>query len=135
MLHPVNTSNTMKNSTNKFPKIARYEQLIGVIRSVVTEARKGIVRNINVVVLQTYWQIGKHIIEFEQEGKIKAGYGKELLLGLSRGLTGHLGKGFSRSNLTYMRLLYLRYPKSETLSHQLSWSHYFELLKIESDLE
>ena len=125
----------MKSNINKFPGTARYDQLIGVIRSVVTEAREGIVRNINVVVLQTYWLIGKHIIEFEQKGNIKAGYGKELLLGLSRELTSHLGKGFSRSNLTYMRLLYLRYPKSETLSHQLNWSHYFELLKIENDLE
>ena len=46
-----------------------------------------------------------------------------------------MGKGFSRSNLTYMRLFYLRFPKSETVSHQLSWSHYFEFLKIDDELE
>ena len=46
-----------------------------------------------------------------------------------------MGKGFSRSNLTYMRLFYVHYQKVETLSHQLTWSHYFELLKIDNDLE
>lgn len=74
-------------------------------------------------------------MEYEQKGKFKAEYGKELLLILSKELTLNLGKGFSRSNLTYMRLLYIRHPKSETLSHQLNWSHYFELLKIEDGLE
>lgn len=85
--------------------------------------------------LHTYWQVGKHIVEFEQKGEVKAEYGKQLLIRLSKELSLELGKGFSRSNLTYMRLFYLRYQKSETVSHKLSWSHYFELLKIEDDLE
>jgi len=54
---------------------------------------------------------------------------------MSRDLKDQYGKGFSRSNLMYIRLLYLKYPISETLSHQLNWSHYFELLKIADDLE
>ncbi len=50
-------------------------------------------------------------------------------------MTLEFGKGFSRSNLIYIRKFYLAFPKSETLSHQLSWSHYFEILKADNDLE
>ncbi len=75
------------------------------------------------------------IVEYEQRGNEKAEYGSALLENLSKDLKLRHGKGFSKSNLIYMRLFYLKYQKSETLSHQLSWSHYFELLKIEDDLE
>ena len=75
------------------------------------------------------------IVEFEQGGNAKAKYGDKLLINLSKDLTRLKGKGFSRSNLTYMRKLYLVFPKCETLSHQLTWSHYFELLKCEDKLE
>ncbi len=54
---------------------------------------------------------------------------------LSKDLSLEFGKGFSRSNLVYIRKLYLAFPKSETLSHQLNWSHYFEILKAENNLE
>jgi predicted nuclease of restriction endonuclease-like (RecB) superfamily len=90
---------------------------------------------INTILLQTYWHIGKHIVEFEQSGKAKAVYGAELITQLSKDLTLEFGKGFSRSNLIYIRKFYLTFPKSETLSHQLSWSHYFEILKADSELE
>lgn len=59
----------------------------------------------------------------------------ELLDRLSRDLSAEFGKGFSRSNLIYIRKLYLAFPKSETLSHELTWSHYFEILKADNDLE
>ena len=75
------------------------------------------------------------IVEFEQGGNAKAKYGDKLLINLSKDLTRLKGKGFSRSNYTYMRKLYLVFPKCETLSHQLTWSHYFELLKCEDKLE
>ena len=75
------------------------------------------------------------IVEFEQGGNAKAKYGDKLLINLSKDLTRLKGKGFSRSNLTYMRKLYLVFPKCETLSHQLTWSHYFELRKCEDKLE
>ncbi len=87
------------------------------------------------MLLETKWLIGQHIVEFEQQGKIKATYGKYLLNSLSKDLSLKYGKGFSRSNVVYMRLLYVRYPISEKPSHQLSWSHYVELLKIADSLE
>jgi len=85
--------------------------------------------------MQTYWHIRRHISEFDQKGNIKAEYGSELLDRLSRDLSAQFGKGFSRSNLVYIRKFYLAFPKSETLSHQMSWSHYFEILKADNDLE
>lgn len=96
--------------------------LIKQIRTLVDEARGNVNRNINKEILQTYWQIGKHIVEFEQKGNIKVEYGKQLLINLSKELSIELGKGFSRSNLTYMRLFYICYKKSKTVSHKLSWS-------------
>lgn len=84
--------------------------------------------------LLAYWNIGKYVVEFEQGGKLKAEYGKALLENLSKDLSLRFNGGFSRSNLNYMRLLYHKYPICETLSHKLSWSHYYELLKVEDDL-
>ncbi len=116
-------------------KPEHYNQLIFSIGSLLEEARKKVYSQINQILIKTYWQIGKRIIEFEQKGKEKAEYGTKLLDKLSKDLKLKYGKGFSRSNIIYMRLFFIKYSKSETVSHQLSWSHYFELLKIENDLE
>ena len=74
-------------------------------------------------------------MEYEQHGNEKAEYGSDVLNRLSRDLTDRYGKGFSHSNVVYMRRLYLTYPKSQTLSDFLTWSHYIELLKIDDPLE
>jgi len=108
-----------------------YVGLVGDIGSILNEGRKQAAYAVNSILVKVYWEIGKRIIEFEQKGSERAKYGDELLIQLSKDLTLRYGKGFSRSNITYMRLFYLKYPKSETLSHKLSWSHYFELLKID----
>ena len=92
-------------------------------------------RTVNTILVLTYWKIGQHIVEFEQDGKEKAGYGTQLFERLSKDLTTLYGKRFSRSNLVYMRKMYLYFPICETLSHILTWSHYFEILKSDSDLE
>ena len=84
---------------------------------------------------ETYWQVGRHIIEFEQAGDFRAEYGEALINTLATDLGLRHGRGFSRSNLVYMRLLYLRYPISQKPSHLLSWSHYVELLKLDDELE
>ena len=74
-------------------------------------------------------------MEFEQGGKVRAEYGKQLIVNLAKDLTRLNGKGFNRSNLIYMRKLYLAFPKSGTLSHKLTWSHYYEILKCDDSLE
>ncbi len=111
-----------------------YQELIQAIDRIYSHAKNNIVSAINTEMLNAYWEIGKYIVEFEQNGNFKAEYGSELLLHISKDLTNRLGKGFSRSNLSYMRKFYYTYPNCETVSHKLSWSHYFELLKIEDDL-
>lgn len=112
-----------------------YSNLLNIIDTVWTTARQRAAESVNTELLHANWETGKYIVEYEQNGSLRATYGKNLLLRLSKDLTLRHGKGFSRSNLTYMRKLYLAFPKSETLSHILTWSHYFELLKCEDKLE
>ena len=111
-----------------------YQNLIEKIGNTYESAKSKIISAVNTEMLYAYWRIGKDVIEFEQNGELKAEYGKNILENLSKDLSLRHGKGFSRSNLNYMRLLYNKYPICETLSSKLSWSHYYELLKIEDDL-
>ncbi len=112
-----------------------YQSLKEQIKTLLAGGRQKALVSVNTILVKTYWNIGKYIVEFEQKGDTKAEYGKELLTKLSKDLTLEYGKGFSRSNLTYMRKFYIAFPKSETLSHKLSWSHYFEILKADDPLE
>ena len=100
------------------------------IRSVLETARGNVARQVNSELLGTYWNIGRIICEYEQTLPERADYGKQTLKALAKELTNAFGKGFSRSNLQNMRLLYLAYEKCQTLSGKLSWSHYCELLSI-----
>ena len=112
-----------------------YQELIAKIGDLLTQSRTQAAASINSLLVQTYWSIGKHIIEFEQKGQEKAAYGTKIFDQLSKDLSKNHGKGFGRSNLVYIRKLYLKYPIGGTLSHQLNWSIYYELLKIEDELE
>jgi hypothetical protein len=112
-----------------------YQELLERISRRYVEGQAQAVRSVNETIIETNWQIGQYIVEYEQEGNPKAKYGFKLLENLSRDLTLMHGRGFSRSNLTYMRLFYLRFPICEKLSHKLTWSHYFELVKIDYELE
>lgn len=103
------------------------------IKEIINESRKDIAKQINIKLILTYWNIGKTIVENEQNGDISPQYGKKLYLELSKELIKEFGKGFSRSNLFNMRNFYLKYPNIQTLSGQLSWSHYCELLSISDD--
>ncbi len=112
-----------------------YKELIEKISTNYIKAKKKAFKAINDELTLSNWETGKYIVEFEQKGNIKAEYGKKLLDKLSKDLTKRHGTGFSRSNVVYMRLFYLKYPKGVTASHLLSWSHYYELLKIKDDVE
>ena len=112
-----------------------YQSLLGEISDVYTTGQTRATQAVNAHITQTYWQIGHDIVEFEQGGKTRADYGTRLLATLSRDLTLRHGKGFSRSNVIYMRLLYLHYQKGQKPSDLLSWSHHVELLRIEDPLE
>lgn len=114
---------------------ANYQKLVIQISETYTKGFQKAVTAINTNMVQTNWEIGQYIIEFEQGGSFKAKYGKALLENLSKDLTNLHGKGFSRSNLSYMRLFYHHFPICETLSHKLSWSHICELVKIKDPME
>ena len=100
-----------------------------------SESKAKAITAVNTELLDANWQTGKYIVEYELKGKDRAEYGKQLLVNLAKDLTARNGKGFSRSNLVYMRKFYLAFPICETMSHKLTWSHYFELLKCDNSLE
>ena len=117
------------------PDTHPYQTLIQQIGQLLKTGRAKAANAVNQTLVETYWQIGRHIVEFEQEGSEKATYGKALLDTLSKDLSQTYGKGFSRSNLFQIRQFYICFPKVQTLSGQLSWSHYVELIKAEDKLE
>ncbi|WP_310645426.1 PDDEXK nuclease domain-containing protein [Limnohabitans sp.] len=121
------------NSPN--PNNPGYQQLLAQISGTFSQGQARAAQAVNTVLIDTYWQVGQHIVEFEQAGQQRATYGKALLEDLARDLTLRHGRGFSRSNLSYMRLFYQRYPICEKASHKLSWSHLVELLKLDDELE
>lgn len=107
-------------------------QMIKEIKDVIISSRNKIAYEVNNTMLLAYWNVGRIIVENEQNGNIKAEYGKQILKELSKELRKILGSGFSVSNLQYMRRFYIAYPKQQTVSVKLSWSHYCELLGIEN---
>jgi hypothetical protein len=112
-----------------------YAQLVSQISDLWNDARTQAISAVNTSLLAASWHTGEYIVEFEQKGKLKAEYGKQLLTNLSKDLTVRLGKGYSRSNLFNMRLFYTHFPKIQTVSGKVSWSHYLELLKCDDELE
>ena len=107
--------------------------LLRSLRGLIQQARQQVLRAVDVVQVQTCWEIGRHIVEFEQGGSARAEYGKRLLPALADSLTREFGKGFDTSNLRYMRLFYQAFPIRDALRHELSWTHYRTLLRVETD--
>lgn len=124
-----------KKTNTEAPMSAEYAKLVDKISLLWDDAKLKAAVSVNTELLLANWHTGEYIVEFEQGGMARAEYGAQLLVNLSKDLTIRRGRGFSRSNLTYMRKLYLSFPKCETLSHKLTWSHYFELLKCDDPLE
>lgn len=98
----------------------QYKQLITDIGQLLTAGREKAAQQVNSILVQTYWEIGQYIVEYEQQGSEKAEYGTHLFDRLSKDLTQAYGKGFGRSNLFYMRKLYVCFQKSGTLSRKLN---------------
>lgn len=104
---------------------------IGEIKRIVTQARQKAYTAINSAMVEAYWQMGKRIVEQEQQGKDRADYGSQLLKSLSKELTAEFGKGFSVNSLYYFRQFYLAFPeKLPTAWGILTWSHYKRLLSV-----
>ena len=116
---------------NEIDKI--HKDVYSSIKELMDNARNSVAKEVNNILIQTYWEIGRIIVEDEQGNSDRAEYGKQLITDLSKRLTKEYGKGFSRSNLQNMRNIYLSYPICQTLSGKLSWSHYCELLSISDE--
>lgn len=112
----------------------KYNQLLDNIGSTLQKARENAIKAINTELVKANWEIGRHIVEFEQQGKEKADYGSALLTNLANDLKTKYGKGFSKSNIYLCRLFYTKYQKFQTVSGKLSWSHYAELLTVSDGL-
>lgn len=110
-------------------------KMLEQIKEVIINSRQKAAYAVNSAMLEAYWNVGRIIVENEQKGNYKAEYGKRLIKDLSKELRKVLGNGFSVSNLFNMRKFYITYPKFQTLSGKLSWSHYCELLSIENENE
>lgn len=107
------------------------------VANLLKDARRSVVQTVNKAMVYTYFEIGRMIVEEEQNGKERAEYGKQILKELSKRLNAEFGKGFSQRNLEQMRQFYLIYSKTQTLSAEfnLSWSHYLKLMRIDNEEE
>jgi len=105
--------------------------LLDQLRTLIVQARQQALRAVDVVQVRTCWEMGRHIVEFEQGGADRAQYGAKVLPRLAERLTAEFGKGFDASNLRYMRLFYQAFPNCDALRHELSWTHYRLLLRVE----
>lgn len=109
------------------------EQLFERIRSILTSARQRAYSAVNFAMVESYWLIGQTIVEHEQQGEPRAGYGKGLLKELASKLTTEFGKGLDERELRKMRQFYLVFKKRDTLRPELTWSHYRRLISIEDE--
>ncbi len=110
-----------------------FERLMRKLREFIAESRRQVLRAVDVVQVRTCWGVGRHIVEFEQGGAVRAEYGAKLLPRLAEKLTEEFGRGFDASNLRYMRLFYHAFPNCDALRHELSWTHYRTLLRVEDE--
>ena len=107
--------------------------LVEPIAQIIEQARGQVRQAVNSAMVHSYWHIGQMIVEHEQQGASRAEYGKQQLQHLSAQLTERLGKGFDATNLRNMRRFYLAFPIQETVSLELSWSHYNALSRVENE--
>lgn len=114
------------------PNLPSLDGAYGRIRTVLTEARDRAWQAINSAMVAAYWEVGRIIVEVEQEGKDRADYGKQVIAGLAERLKADFGRGFDRSNLFHMRAFYLAFPIVDAVRRELSWTHYRLLLRVEN---
>ena len=107
-------------------------KLVEAIAGQIEQARNQVRQSVNSAMVQSYWQIGRLIVEQEQQGESRAAYGKQQLQQLSKQLTERLGKGFDVGNLRNMRQFYITFPIHDAVRSELSWTHYRALMRIDT---
>ncbi|MFZ2967973.1 MAG: PDDEXK nuclease domain-containing protein [Sulfuricurvum sp.] len=107
-------------------------ELLTNIRNLLIESRGKLQQTVNTVMVQTYWHIGRMIVEEEQQGEQRAQYGKAQLEQIANVLTQEFGKGFDVTNLRKMRQFYQLFPIRDSVRLELSWTHYRVLIRVEN---
>ena len=110
-----------------------YEDIYSEIKETLLLSRNQAYSAVNFAMVQAYWQIGRIIVEHEQNGNARADYGKSVLQELSSRLTKDFGKGFSVRTLQQMKKFYVMFPNTNALRSQLTWTHYRLLLSVENE--
>ena len=110
-----------------------YQRLVDTIGVTIESARQKAIQAVNNELLKANWEIGRYIVEYEQQGNEKADYGSALLTNLAKDLKARFGKGFSKSNIYLMRQFYLKHQIFQSVTGKLTWTHYAELLGISDD--
>lgn len=120
----------------KVPEILIDHAFLEEIKLLLRQARQGVLHQVNAIMVKTYFEIGRRIVEQEQNGQYQAVYGSYLLETLSGSLSKEFGKGFSKRNLELIRKFYLTYRIAKSpISQSLSWTHYLHLMRIEDEAE
>lgn len=112
--------------------IPAIQECLARVRSILSQGRRQALQAVNTTMVQTYWQVGREIVEEEQRGADRAEYGVRLIETLARQLTNEFGKGFDRSNLWNMRAVYLAFPILDALRRELCWTHYRLLARVQN---
>jgi len=107
-------------------------KIVDELKQLIYASKTQVLQSVNTIMVQTYWNIGKTIVEDEQKGEARAAYGKGQLNQISKELTKEFGKGFDTRNLRNMRQFYLTFPNWNSVSTKLSWTHYRTLIRIEN---
>lgn len=110
--------------------------MVAQIKQLLKDAQQGVVRSVNSIMVQIYFELGRRIVEHELEGKDYSNYGDYLLESLSSELSDEFGKGFSKRKLELIRKFYLSYKIAKTVfSQSIGWSHYLHLMRIDNEQE
>lgn len=117
------TENTLKH----------YKDIYTEIKETLQQARNQAYSAVNLAMVQAYWQIGRIIVEHEQNGSLRADYGKNVLQDISEKLQQEFGNGFSVRNLQQMKKFYAMFPNTNALRSQLTWTHYRLLLRVDDE--
>ena len=124
MMSEIDKSNqTLSNSSHLFAEI----------REVLVTARRTAYKAVNFAMVTAYWNVGRLIVEDEQQGNTRAEYGKAILADLAKRLTDEFGKGFDERELRRIRQFYLVFPKWDALRPELTWTHYRLLIRIQNE--
>lgn len=114
-------------------EIANLSNLLSQLHGLIQSARRQAMRAVDTLQVRTCWEIGRHVVEYEQQGADRAAYGARLIVTLAESLTAEFGRGFDERNLRHMRGFFQGFPIWNAVRTELSWIHYRTLLRVEDE--